>query len=190
MAKEENIILPVAAGIGLLLLFSGGDRTPVYSVPRPGSKLTPTQFLKLYWNEAKASQAATTIPALFTITQAGLESNWGNSAPRYNFFGIKDSAAWTGATQLLPTIEVLNGIPTHVLARFRAYPSARAGFIDHGRFFIDNKRYANALPYVNDPLIFAQKIAADGYATDPDYYNKIKTSMRLVVQLLQSNKLI
>lgn len=191
MAKEENIILPVLALGGLLLLFSGNgsDSVPIV-VPKPGTPYTPTDFIKRYWKEAQQSQTDTTIPALFTITQGGLESNWGNSAPGYNFFGIKSSSAWKGATQLLWTTEVVNGKTVKVQQLFRAYPSARDGFKDHGIFFIVNPRYKEALKHVRDPLLFAKDVAAAGYATDPNYYDKLSASMKLVTKLLQSNGLI
>lgn len=191
MAKEENIILPVAAGLGLLLIFSAGSDNKVPpAAPGPGSPTAPTDFIRKYWNDALISQQTTTIPALFTITQGGLESGWGKRAPQYNFFGIKDSAAWQGATQLLWTHEYINGVYTAVQAKFRAYPSARAAFIDHGKFFIDNKRYHDALQYVNDNIKFARAIAAAGYATDPHYADKLIASMKIVVQVLQAHGMI
>lgn len=165
---------------------NSGNTVPV----DPSVPLTPTDFLKRYWSQAQSSQAATTIPALFTITQGGLESGWGNHAPGYNFFGIKASSAWKGATQLLDTTEVINGQTVKVKALFRAYPNAKESFIDHGRFFIDNSRYKTALKYTSDPVAFAREVAAAGYATDPNYFDKLDTSMRLVMKLLVSNKLV
>ena len=190
MSKEENIILPVIALGGILLIFSQSNNAPPPATNIPGTALTPTNFILKYWNEAKSSQAATTIPALVTITQAGLESGWGAHAPQFNFFGIKDSSGWTGATQILPTTEYVNGVLTHTTAKFRAYPSAHAGFVDHGRFFIDNSRYKTALQYVDDPGEFIRQIALAGYATDPQYANKLINAANVVIQVLQSHKLI
>ena len=191
MAKEENIIVPVAAGLALLLLFSGDDPKPPVYVPSPGST-APTDFIKKYWNEALLSQSATTIPALTTITQAGLESGWGRSAPRFNFFGIKDSAndSWKGEYQILPTKEYVNGKLINTTGKFRAYGSAREGFADHGRFFLENPRYKYALPYVNDNIRFVQEIAKAGYATDPNYADKMINTMKIVVGVLQRHNLI
>jgi len=190
MAKEENIILPVAAGLGLLLLFSGPDAVPPPYHPPPGIPVKPSDFIRKYWDEALRSQKATNIPALFTITQAGLESGWGKSAPRFNFFGIKDSSAWKGATQILPTREYINGQWINTTAAFRAYPDAAASFIDHGVFFIVNPRYKNALQYRTDNIKFARAISAAGYATDPNYSDKLIDSMKIVVKILQLYNLI
>lgn len=189
MSKEENIILPMLALGGVLLLLSA-DNEPAVPVPVPGAPITPTEFIRKYWLEAKDSQRITTIPALVTLAQGGLESAWGNKAPRYNFFGIKASSGWTGEIQILPTHEYINGVWTTTTAKFRAYNSAREGFVDHGRFFIDNSRYKNALKYVSDPIEFTKQIAAAGYATDPDYAKKVIDVMKIVVQVLQRYNLI
>lgn len=190
MSKEENIILPVVAGLGLLLLFSGPDLEPPPYHPPPVLPKTPTDFIRKYWEEALRSQQATTIPALFTITQAGFESGWGKSAPRFNFFGIKDSATWKGETQILPTREYINGRWVNTTATFRAYPDARSSFVDHGIFFIVNPRYKNALQFTNDNIKFARAISAAGYATDPNYADHLIDAMKIVVQVLQHYRLI
>jgi len=190
MAKEEDIILPVLAGLGILLLFSGPDGGPAPYHPPPGIPVKPTDFIRKYWDEALRSQQATTIPALFTITQAGLESGWGRSAPRFNFFGIKDSPSWKGATQVLDTTEYVDGKLVHIKAVFRAYPDARASFVDHGIFFIVNPRYRSALQFTNDNIRFARAISAAGYATDPNYADKLIDAMKIVVQVLQRYKMI
>lgn len=188
MEEEDNIILPAAVAVAAWLLLSSGDSPdPTYTPP---TGQLPTDFILKYWNEALLSQKATTIPALTTITQAGLESGWGKSAPRYNFFGIKASAAWKGDKQLLWTKEYEDGKWVSVQAWFRAYPDARAGFTDHGRFFLDNSRYHDALQYVNDNIKFVKAIAAAGYATDPHYADKMISAMKIVVQILQRHDMI
>ena len=185
MKKPEDIFLPVAAGIGILLLFSGPDPVPPPYHPPPGIPKTPTDFIRKYWDEALRSQQQTTIPALFTITQAGLESGWGKHAPRFNFFGIKDSASWKGDTQVLPTKEYINGQWINTTAVFRAYPDARSSFVDHGIFFIINPRYKSALQFTNDNIKFTRAISEAGYATDPQYADKLIDAMKIVVQVLQ-----
>lgn len=105
MAKEENIILPVLAGVALLALFSTNSKNGPAPSPPPVPGITPTNFIKKYWSEALQSQAQTKVPALVTITQAGLESGWGKHAPGNNFFGIKSGSAWSGQKQKLLTWE-------------------------------------------------------------------------------------
>lgn len=188
MSKEENIILPALAGLGILLLFSHDSKPPSDGPPQASTK--PTDFIRKYWSESLLSQRITTIPALFTITQAGLESGWGKHAPRFNFFGIKVSATWKGETQILTTREYRNGQWVTITATFRAYPDARASFVDHGLFFIVNPRYKSALKFTNDNIKFARAISAAGYATDPNYADKLIDAMKIVVQVLQRYEMI
>jgi len=188
MRREENIILPVAAGLGLLILLSDSGPGPGTSIGPVG--LTPTNFIKRYWNEALQDQKRTGISALFTITQAGLESGWGKRAPRFNYFGIKADNSWDGETQLLDTTEYVNGKKVYVKALFRAYPSARHGFTDHSLFFFENPRYKNALLVRNDAIQFAKAIAKAGYATDPNYADKLIHAMKIVITVLQRHGMI
>lgn len=190
MAKEERIILPIAAGIALLVMLSRNERRVLQVPPVPKPTGNAIDFIKKYWAEALESQRLTTIPALTTITQGGLESGWGKSAPKFNFFGIKAGKSWKGPTQLLWTTEYIQGQPVKVQALFRAYPNAQASFADHGNFFLVNPRYNTALQYRNDNINFVKEIAKAGYATDPKYADKLITAMKIVVQVLQNHKMI
>jgi len=60
-----------------------------------------------------------------------------------------------------------------VPAMWRKYSTWQACFNDHARFFLDNPRYAEALAVRHDAEAFAHAIAAAGYATDPQYAQKI-----------------
>lgn len=190
MSKEENIILPVIGLGAVLLLFSGGSNKNLPPAPGPGSSLTPTDFVKQYWPIAVYAEDKTGIPALFTITQAGLESAWGKSAPGYNYFGVKADSSWHGEVQNLATTEYVNGKYVHVVLPFRAYPGPIESFIDHGNFFLQNSRYAPALDYLDHPYIFAAMIAKEGYATAPNYGQILTDSMSLVEGIAQRNGLI
>ncbi len=194
MAKEENIILPVLAlGAAVLIFSGGGDNTAPPHVTIT-EKYTPTQFIVKFWPDAVYAQKQTSIPAIVTISQAILESGYGNHAPGNNYFGIKDSASWTGPTTIQDTTEVINNQVVHIKALFRAYPDARASFVDHGKFFLQNSRYHKALQYVNDPGKFVQQISLPvlnpGYATDPNYSAKLFAIMKIVLQILQNEKMI
>jgi flagellar protein FlgJ len=52
---------------------------------------------------------------------------------------------------------------------FRKYNTPEESFTDHAQFFFRNKRYAKALLVKEDPREFARRVAAAGYATDPNY---------------------
>jgi flagellum-specific peptidoglycan hydrolase FlgJ len=135
------------------------------------------QFISAIGPAAVDSQDATGVPASVTIAQAIIESYWGSSrlsAEDNNYFGIKgDTKPGTAGVVWFNTWEVLGGRSVMVNAPFRAYNSLAESFVDHGRFFLDNPRYASALKVKDDARQFAQAIAHDGYATDPGYAGKL-----------------
>lgn len=140
--------------------------------------LTPEeQFFTQYAESAQVSQRETGVPASVTLAQAALESDWGKSQlarQGNNFFGIKATKQpGTAGVIQLPTWEVLSGSNVVVQAGFRAYQSAAESFADHGRFFIENARYAAAMKNIADPNTFARLIHQAGYATDPAYATKL-----------------
>src|SRR3989344_3008801 len=64
-----------------------------------------TVFIVKYFNDARQNGVVTKVPFIFSLSQAGAESNWGMAAFGNNFFGIKSGKSWTGATQKLKTWE-------------------------------------------------------------------------------------
>lgn len=136
--------------------------------------MTPQQiaFFALLIGPAQATQAATGIPASFTLAQAAVESSWNSSQQAlqdFNLFGIKADASWHGETQMWPTREVLHSISEIQDCPFRKYPDLTAGLEDHAAFLTGNPRYAPAFQHKDDSCAFAQAVAAAGYATDPNY---------------------
>lgn len=162
------------------------------------------EFIKKYYPFALATEKKTGIKAVFTLAQAGLESGWGKSAPRNNFFGVKSTKNTPpNKRQLLITHECLPLSPSQgggkafpevlsvtkrsdgkflykVKDWFMAYDTPEEGFTDHAEFFFRNKRYAKALQVKDDPYRFAQEIARAGYATDPNYASKLKNLMQKI----------
>jgi flagellum-specific peptidoglycan hydrolase FlgJ len=142
---------------------------------------TEQEFIAAISGPAQQSQRETGVPASVTMAQAIVESNWGKSqlaSTANNYFGIKAKGrAGTAGTISLPTWEVFGGSDVTIVDAFRAYNSPTESFIDHGRFFHENRRYAQALRTSSDPREFARQIHAAGYATDPQYANKLINMM-------------
>lgn len=116
------------------------------------------------------------IPYEAILAQGVIESAYGRSeltTQAYNFFGIKASADWTGESINMKTGEVYSGSSVTVNADFRKYSSAESGWDDYGKFITQNRRYSNALDYPGDPIAYLTAIKTAGYATDPDYVNKV-----------------
>lgn len=104
-----------------------------------------------------------------TVAQAILESGWGRSSlttRAHNLFGIKGS--YNGQSITMSTREVYGGRSVYINDNFRAYPSNAESVEDHGRFLAQNRRYSNLLGDTNYASV-ANKLRADGYATDPSY---------------------
>jgi lysozyme len=108
-----------------------------------------------------------------TVAQAIIESGWGRSGlstQAHNLFGIKGS--YNGNYITMRTREVYGGRSVYVNANFRAYPNNSASVEDHGNFLYSNSRYRNLLGDRSYQSV-ANKLHADGYATDPYYANAI-----------------
>ena len=130
------------------------------------------------------------IPATFMLAQAALETGWGgkeiigrDGTRSNNLFGIKAGSSWTGPTVDVMTTEYINGQAQKVVQKFRAYGSHAESFNDYAKLINGNPRYATARAAVADAKAFAQGLQAAGYATDPNYAQKlgrvIDTAQRL-----------
>jgi flagellar protein FlgJ len=137
--------------------------------------MSPDDFIAAIGPAARALVPTTRIPASFTTAQAALESGWMKSqlAQKYhNLFGVKASKGWTGKTVDLPTTEYVDGKPVTVNATWRAYDSWQDSLLDHAQFLFTNPRYSGAFAYTSGTT-FAMAVQACGYATDPQYSQKI-----------------
>lgn len=164
--------------------------------------MKPSEFVVKYYPYAKAAEKKTGISAVFILAQAALESGWAKSIPGNMFFGIKDTDGLNGNEQLLLTTEYhsnpnisypkivsitqvgKNLWKYRVYDYFRKYDSPEGSFLDHCNFFFKNKRYKKALAVKENPIDFAEAIAAAGYATDPLYSKTLKSIINTVKQIV------
>jgi hypothetical protein len=146
-----------------------GATTSTVTIPKSGNA-----FIDSVATDAIESQRATGVPASVTLAQAIIESGWGKSGlskKYHNYFGIKGKG--TAGTAVMSTGEHFNGKDVVIKDGFRVYRSPAESFEDHGRFFIENKRYAEAMRHTDDAERFAKEIHKAGYATDPNYSEKL-----------------
>jgi lysozyme len=132
---------------------------------------TQTVFITKIATGAQAAQRKYGVLASVTISQAILESGWGQHTIANNLFGIKANGT-TGATVTVSTKEFVNGEYVNIQAAFRAYPSLAASVEDHGKFLASNSRYKNMLG-CRDYSKVCQLLQQDGYATEPDYASQL-----------------
>lgn len=132
-------------------------------------------FLATFFPLAQTESQRTGIDPRIIVAQAALESNWGASAPGNNYFGIKSHGAPGGNT--LTTTEVVNGQPVSVSDSFRAYGSPADSVRGYGDFMLNNKRYTD---FRQAPDLASQiaALGSSGYATDPNYADKISSIVR------------
>ena len=126
---------------------------------------------------AEKAAAELGVPAKALIAQAALETGWGQHLPQQdggglNLFGVKAGAGWNGATTARDTAEFRDGQWGSEKASFRSYGSIGAAFDDYVQFLKGNPRYAQALRS-GDLQGFAHGLQKAGYATDPQYAQKL-----------------
>jgi flagellar protein FlgJ len=119
------------------------------------------------------------IPHQLIIAQAALESGWGKQEiltkegkPSYNLFGIKATGGWEGDSTEITTTEYINGAAQKVKAAFRVYGSYSEALSDYAALLANNPRYQN-VSRAASPEHAAQALQSGGYATDPQYANKL-----------------
>ena len=138
------------------------------------------------------------IPAHFMLAQAAHETGWGRSeiknkdgSSANNLFGIKAGPGWTGKVAEITTTEYENGVARKVSAKFRAYDSPEASFRDYAQLITGNRRYAAAVGALQQTQSadagtaqrFARHLQAAGYATDPEYANKLTRVINTTVRV-------
>ena len=134
---------------------------------------------------AEEASRATGIPAKFMLGQAALESGWGkreikgrDGTNSNNLFGIKASPDWKGKVVEATTTEYVNGKAQTKVERFRAYDSYSDSFKDYAKLLASNPRYEKVMASAGDASSFAQGLQKAGYATDPNYANKLTSIIK------------
>lgn len=143
--------------------------------------MTPKEFIAAIGPAAQESARKTGIPASFSIAEAALESGWGRSLlaqQARNLFGVKADSSWHGDILTMNTREYLHGQWVMVPAKWRKYPDWLGAIGDHAAFLMNNPRYHAAFQH-HDGVSFAKAVAAAGYATDPDYADKLASIIRV-----------
>lgn len=139
---------------------------------------TREEYVERYKAIAIAHMERYGIPASITMAQGILESDSGNSllsTTSNNHFGIKCKKGWKGR-------KVYHDDDAKGEC-FRAYPSVEASYQDHADFLDQSPRYDSLFAYPsNDYRSWARGLKACGYATAPDYAERL-------VKIIESMKL-
>lgn len=141
---------------------------------------TPADFINKMLPSVRRAASSLGVNPEALLAQAALETGWGQRMPRnsdgspsYNMFGIKAGEEWSGARAAADTMEVVNGVATPRRTAFRAYGSIEESVNDFAKLLANSPRYKEALAAGADAQAYIAGIGKSGYATDPEYANKL-----------------
>ena len=146
----------------------------------PAAAQSPGEFVNQVMPTIRRAASALGLNPLGLLAQAALETGWGQRMPRtadgspsFNMFGIKAGDSWTGARATADTMEFSNGVATPRRTAFRAYGSIEDSVNDFANLLRNSPRYRDAVAAGNDTQAYVDGIGKSGYATDPEYANKL-----------------
>tara|TARA_R110002049_G_scaffold198806_4_gene368855 strand:+ start:3272 stop:4234 length:963 start_codon:yes stop_codon:yes gene_type:complete len=145
---------------------------------------SPESFVQQLLPMAKQAAQRIGVTPEVILSQAALETGWGqhiidkaNGKSSHNLFNIKADSRWQGEQATIGTLEYRDGVAVKEQAQFRSYDNYQDSFNDYVDFLQTQPRYQNALKQTHDPERFIEGLHKAGYATDPDYADKIKQIM-------------
>ena len=182
---KENARPPLQAAS---LLPNDQDKV-VYNASEPFR--SPEDFVRRLMPAAVAAGKRMGLPPEAMLAQAALETGWGkkiigpkNGDSSHNLFGIKADNSWKDSKTWVNTLEYEQGVAVQVKAPFRAYDSFNASFNNYVDFLHENPRYGNALQSTASPKQYFKELQQAGYATDPQYADKLSSILDTVTRLV------
>lgn len=156
---------------------------PVVSTLGKKASISETQenFVMMLKPHAEKAAAELQINPDVLIAQVALETGWGKhvihdkqGANSFNLFNIKATGQWQGNKVNVSTVEYRDGIAASEKSDFRKYNDYAESFSDYVRLLKNNPRYQHALKAGENSAAYAEALQSAGYATDPEYAQKIK----------------
>ncbi|MCK9236838.1 MAG: flagellar assembly peptidoglycan hydrolase FlgJ [Thiopseudomonas sp.] len=140
---------------------------------------SPQEFISAMMPMAQQAAEQLGVEPRYLVAQAALETGWGKNMLRdaqggntFNLFGIK-AHGWKGQSAQATTSEFVKGEKVKEQADFRQYSSFEQSFNDYVSFLQSNGRYKEALKVADNPEQYLRELQRAGYATDPQYAQKI-----------------
>jgi flagellar protein FlgJ len=151
----------------------------------------PKDFVTALVEPAKSVQEKIGVPFQVVIAQAALETGWGqkiikdqNGSSSNNLFNIKADNRWAGDKITKDTLEFEQGAMIKKSEPFRMYESLSDSVDDYINFLSSSERYQDALQDSGNVEHFLHGLQKAGYATDPQYAEKILGTLKTVTNLL------
>jgi peptidoglycan hydrolase FlgJ len=139
-----------------------------------------TQFVNAVLPTIRRVAQGLGVNPLGLLAQAALETGWGrrmahtaDGRPSLNLFGIKAGEGWSGSRAVADTLEFNGGVATQRRTAFRAYGSIEESVGDFANLLSNSPRYRDAVAVGGDAKAYVHSIARSGYASDPEYGNKL-----------------
>jgi flagellar protein FlgJ len=146
------------------------------------TKEVPTSidhFVKTLLPYAKKAASVLGLDPKLLIAQAALETGWGKSIAKgqfgessLNYFNIK-SVNNEDKSVKIKTKEFVADKAISVIDSFRKYDSIMDSFNDYVNLIATHDRYAQAKSSASNPDRYLKAIHQAGYATDPNYSDKV-----------------
>ncbi len=176
--QKRKLTMPVLGAANEVSQKTKSRSVPDESMPAYFS--SPQDFVQKLMPLAQKAAGKLGVKPEVLLAQAALETGWGQHISRHtdgssshNLFNIKAGADWDGDRVAIRTLEYRHGLARHERAAFRAYDNYADSFSDYVDFLQSAPRYQSALARVDDPRTFIRELHGAGYATDPDYADKI-----------------
>ena len=189
---SESTDLHKAASDPLLAVLSGKQLPSEVSY----SNITfndRNDFVAQLYPHAQKAAAALGTQAEVLIAQSALETGWGQKMVKRasgdssnNLFNIKADNRWEGNKAAVKTLEFEQGVAVQQRADFRVYDDIKQSFDDFVRFISDGPRYQEAIKKAANPNEFIKALQDAGYATDPQYANKVIKVMKSLSSVVQA----
>ncbi len=182
-ALQDNVInssaRSVAAANGSMQVYGRAVAQPPLA-PAKKAFSSQDEFIATMLPMAEAAAKRIGIDPKYLVAQAALETGWGKSVMRaedgsssHNLFGIKAGKSWQGGQARAITSEFRDGAMVKETAQFRSYDSYQDSFHDLVTLLQSNDRYKDVVKSADNPERFVRELQKAGYATDPNYANKI-----------------
>ncbi len=186
-AKETIIQVPQAKVASLVTPNAAKEdipskiKTPPAAVIKQSGFNSPQDFINTLWPIAQKVADDMNVEPKAIMAQAALETGWGkhiihqpNGQSSHNLFGIKADRRWDGEVAKVNTLEYRDGLAKKELAPFRVYDSYESSLKDYARFIQGSERYQGAIKNGQNIKAYSEGLQKAGYATDPNYANKIQ----------------
>ena len=179
---EMAVHMSRQGGIGLAEVIvrqlRGGQAAPADGTRQPGFE-TPQAFVSTVNPMSEKAVRKHDLPPMAGLSQAALETGWGQKIisdaggnSSHNLFGIK--AQSTAEPNVRIKSREFDGAQwQNKLDHFKRYPDWQSSINDYVEKLSSSERYAQVLASGASVDDFAQAMGASGYATDPDYAQKL-----------------